>query len=42
MCVLEKLMNKALGGDYDWCIRNKQAAAWISVEARQTAGKPTA
>ena len=25
MCVLEKLMNKSLGGDYDWCVRNKQA-----------------
>lgn len=25
MCVLEKLMNKSLGGDYDWCFRNKQA-----------------
>lgn len=25
MCVLEKLMNKSIGGDYDWCLRNKQA-----------------
>lgn len=26
MCVLEKLMNKSLGGDYDWCVGNKQAS----------------
>lgn len=25
MCVLEKLMNKSLGVDYDWCVRNKRA-----------------
>lgn len=25
MCVLEKLMNKSLGRDYDWCVRGKQA-----------------
>lgn len=25
MCVLAKLMNKSLGGDYDWWVRNKQA-----------------
>lgn len=42
MCVLEKLMNKSVGGDCDWCVRNKQAAtaAAISEEARrQPAGE---